>query len=176
MLECMSTTGGSLRPLLAVILFRKTVFVHDCQLSVDLAPVPDWHAPFFRCFEGCKVQGFQERLPAGTLGSDPFEPFELEWWRYYHQQLLTANVCSHGGGTFRPMECNILHKFLQLFPKKTCTKHSYCPKYTHERHFCNQLLTFPQRGLTPMCSRWHRRQCLRLIAVYVFTYWQGYPT
>ena len=61
----MSTAGGSLRPLLAVILFRKTVFVHDCQLSVDLAPVSDRHAPFFCCFEGCQVQGFQERLPAG---------------------------------------------------------------------------------------------------------------
>ena len=60
----MSTAGGSLRPLLAVFLFWKTIFVHDCQLFIDLASVPDWHAPFFRCFEGCQIQGFQERLSA----------------------------------------------------------------------------------------------------------------
>ena len=69
MLECMSTAGGLLRPLLAVFLFWKTIFVHDCQFTVDLAPVPDRHTPFFSCFEGCQVQGFKECLSAGEAAA-----------------------------------------------------------------------------------------------------------
>ena len=66
----MSTADGEFRPFrLFIVSFGKPVFVHDRQLAVNLPPVPDCHAPFFRSFKGAQIQGFQKSLGTGENAS-----------------------------------------------------------------------------------------------------------
>ena len=66
----MSTADGEIRPFrLFIVSFGNPVFVHDRQLAVNLPPVPDCHAPFFRSFKGGQIQGLQKSLGTGENAS-----------------------------------------------------------------------------------------------------------
>ena len=66
----MSTADGEIRVFrLFIVSFGKPVFVHDRQLTVNLPPVPDCHAPFFRSFKGGQIQGLQKSLGTGENAS-----------------------------------------------------------------------------------------------------------
>ena len=66
----MSTADGEIRPFrLFIVSFGDPVFVRDRQLAVNLPPVPDCHAPFFRSFKGGQIQGLQKSLGTGENAS-----------------------------------------------------------------------------------------------------------
>ena len=59
----MSTAGGEIRPFrLFIVSFGEPVFVHDRQLTIDLAPISDGHGPFLSGFESGQIQSLQKCL------------------------------------------------------------------------------------------------------------------
>ena len=57
----MSITGGFSACLnLDMDLIWQPSFIHNAQLTIDLAPVSDGSCPFFGGFKGGQIQGFQQ--------------------------------------------------------------------------------------------------------------------
>ena len=44
-----------------ILLFSESSLIHNTEFAGGLYPIKSAHSPFFRGFESCQIQGFQER-------------------------------------------------------------------------------------------------------------------